>query len=284
MRGVFTYFVYGSWWVAISAACLGTLSWFELADHRINAPLFAFILGCTLVIYNLNMLSGLNELRELGTESERHQWCMEHESLMKFTLALGLMLAGISIWFLHPHIWLFMIPLSLVALAYAAPMLRRNAKLIRIREIGLWKIFLVALVWSGMTVILPAIDHLGWRQLFSAPSWVMALERSIFILAITIPFDIRDLANDAKKGVRTIPSVIGWFRSVLLAEVLLLLFLFLIWWRIGTDQPLFWAYLVSTLITMFGVSFAHPKRHDMYCSFWIEGTMILQFLLILLLT
>ncbi|MFM1876455.1 MAG: hypothetical protein RL266_2192 [Bacteroidota bacterium] len=284
MRGVFTYFVYGSWWVAICAACMGTLSWFELTDNWLNAPLFIFILGCTLVVYNLNMLSGLKELRELGTESERHHWCLQHESLMKMTLALGLMLAGISIWFLHPHIWLFMIPLSLVALSYAAPMLKRNAKLIRIREIGLWKIFLVAMVWSGMTVILPAIDDLGWQQLFSASSWVMAVERGIFILAITIPFDIRDLVNDSKKGVRTIPSLIGWFRSVLLAEALLLLFLFLVWWRIGTGQPMFWAYLVSTLITMFGVSYSHPKRHDMYCSFWIEGTMMLQFLLVLLLT
>ncbi len=284
MRGLFTYFVYGSWWVAFCATALSSLSWFEFTGSWINVPLFTFTLGSTLVIYNLNMLSGLNELREMGTDSERHHWCMQHESIMKFTLLFGLVLASVSVWFLHSDIWFFMIPLSLVALAYAAPVVKRNASKIRIREIGLWKIFIIAVVWSGMTVILPAVNHLGWQQITDPESWLMGIERGIFILAITIPFDIRDLVNDAKKDVRTIPSVIGWKRSVLLAEALLLLFVGLIWLRIGGFTPIYIGYLISATITMIAVAFATPNRNDMYCSFWIEGTMILQFLLSLLFT
>lgn len=256
---------------------MGLLSWFEFTGNWWNAPLFIFTLGSTLVIYNLNMISGLKELKELGTDSERHHWCMENEKLMKGTLLIGLLMTAGSVRFLNWHIWLFMIPLTLVALSYAAPIVRRQANRIRIREIGLWKIFLIGIVWAGMTVILPAVDHYGLQQLSEPKSWILGIERFLFIIAITVPFDIRDLINDAKKGVRTIPSTIGWFRSVLLAETLLLLFLFLVWWRIGSDSQIFWGYLLSTLATMFAVSYAHPKRNDMYCSFWIEGTMILLF-------
>ena len=262
---------------------LGLLSWFELSGTWWNAPLFFFTVGSTLVIYNLNMISGLKELQELGTDSERHHWCIRNEKAMKITLGIGLVMAAGSVWFLNPVIWLFMIPLTFVALSYAAPIVRRKAKLIRIREVGLWKIFLIAAVWAGMTVILPAVEHEGLQQLQNLDSWRMTIERGIFILAITIPFDIRDLVNDAKKGVRTIPSTIGSFRAVLLSLLLLALFLFLIGWRIDLSGSLFFGYLLSTLITMLGVSYATPSRSDMFCSFWIEGTMMVQFACILLL-
>ena len=265
------------------AAAMGLLSWYELTNTWWNAPLFFFTAGSTLVIYNLNMISGLKELQELGTDSERHHWCIRNAKPMKITLGIGLVMAGGPVWFLNPIIWLFMIPLTLVALSYAAPIIRRKTQLIRIREIGLWKIFLIAIVWTGMTVILPAVQHEGMQQLTDPRSWWLAAERGIFILAITIPFDIRDLVNDAKKGVRTIPSSIGTFRAILLSLLLLALLLFLVWWRLGLGGPLFHGYLISTLITMLGVSYATPNRSDMYCSFWIEGTMLLQVVCIFLL-
>ena len=259
---------------------MGLLSWFEFTGTCWNASLFTFIFGSTLVIYNLNMISGLRELREMGTDSERHHWCMENERLMKLTLALGLALAGSSVWFLNHTVWFLMIPLALVAVAYAAPIVRQKTSAIRIREIGLWKIFIIAAVWAGMTVILPAVHLLGFEQLYQMESWQLAIERSIFILAITIPFDIRDLVNDAKKKVRTLPSVLGWKRAVLLAVVLLLLFEFLVFWRVGKESTLLIGYLLSASITLFAVGLATPQRNDMYCSFWIEGTMLLQFALV----
>ena len=260
---------------------MGLLTWFELTGNWWNAPLFIFILGSTLVIYNLNMISGLKELRQMGTHSERHHWCMQHETLMKITLGIGLFLSAISVLFLNPVIWLLMAPLGFVALAYAAPIVRRNTAKIRIREIGLWKIFIIAAVWAGITAILPAVEQFGLEQVSDVLSWKLAIERAIFILAITIPFDVRDLINDAKKGVKTIPLTLGWKRSVFLAESLLVLFSVLIYLRIGTESPLLLGYFLSTFITAIVVGFSSPKRNDMYCSFWVEGTMIVQVLTII---
>lgn len=282
MKGLFRYFVFGSWWVAFCAAAMGLLTWFELTGNWWNAPLFVFIVGSTLVIYNLNMISGLQELREMGTESERHHWCMANEKLMKATLVFGLILTASSVLFLNQVVWFLMFPLGFIALAYTMPVVRKNAAKIRIREIGLWKIFLIATVWAGMTVVLPAVHLYGFDQLSEPLSWKLALERGTFILAITIPFDIRDLVNDAKKSVRTIPSVLGSKQSVFLAEFLLLIFILFVWLRIGTATPIFVGYAASTFITMASVSVASPNRSDMYCSFWIEGTMALQFATIVL--
>jgi len=281
VKAFFQYFVYGSWWVALCAAALGMLTWHDLSGSWWNLPMAFFILGGTLVIYNLNMLSGLAELRQRGTHSERHHWCMQNEQLMTTTLGIGITMAVGSVWFLNSAIWLFMVPLSIIAAAYVLPLLRTQNDRTRLREVGLWKIFLIAVVWSGMTVILPAVHLYGLDQFSDLSSWQLAVERGIFILAITLPFDIRDLVNDAKKGVRTIPSVIGWQRTVWLSEVLMVAFLALVGFRLGMDNPLFVAYAISSLLTMALLSVATPHRQDMYCSFWVEGAMMLQFAAVL---
>lgn len=282
MKAIFNYFVFGSWWVSLCAAALGLLTWLELTGNWWHAPLFIFIFGSTLVVYNMNMISGLRELRDSGTKSERHHWCMNNEVLMKSTLAFGLLLSGGSVWFLNEAIWFLIVPLGLVAFAYTIPIVRKEANKIRIREIGLWKIFLIASVWAGMTAILPAVNLYGFKQVFELGSWQLAFGRFLFILAITIPFDIRDLANDANKGVRTIPSVIGWKLSVLASHVLLVAFILLIWFRLGAHHPFFIGYAISTAITTVLVAIASPKRSDFYCSFWLEGTMLIQFMAVLL--
>ena len=284
MIGVFRYFVYASWWVALCAASMGILTWFELTNTWWNAPLFVFIIGSTLVIYNMNMISGLKELREMGTESERHHWCLKNELSMKITLAIGLLMAGSSVWFLNRAIWFLMLPLGLVAGAYVMPVVRKNAAKIRIREIGLWKIFIIAAVWVGMTVILPAVHLYGFEQIMESISWQLGLERAVFILAITIPFDIRDLVNDAKKNVRTLPSVLGWKKAVWLSQILMLLFLSMVFGRVGAGHPLFIGYLISSSITILALAMATPKRSDMYCSFWVEGMMLVQFVAVFFLT
>ena len=282
MKAIFNYFVFGSWWVSLCAAALGLLTWLELTGNWWHAPLFIFIFGSTLVVYNMNMISGLRELRDSGTKSERHHWCMNNEVLMKSTLAFGLLLSGGSVWFLNEAIWFLIVPLGLVAFAYTIPIVRKEANKIRIREIGLWKIFLIASVWAGMTAILPAVNLYGFKQVFELGSWQLAFGRFLFILAITIPFDIRDLANDANKGVRTIPSVLGWKPSVLVSHVLLVAFILLIWFRLGAHHPFFVGYAISTAITTVLVAIASPKRSDFYCSFWLEGTMLIQFMAVLL--
>ena len=51
----------------------------------------------------------------------------------------------------------------------------------------------------------------------------MFFERFLFIMAITIPFDIRDLKIDNQVGLKTIPSILGIKKSKMIAYFLLIL-------------------------------------------------------------
>ena len=84
------------------------------------------------------------------------------------------------------------------------------------------KIFLIAIVWTFVTTILVANedDKLLWHKLIP-----IIIDRFCFVLAITIPFDIRDLKYDDKR-IKTIPILFGVAGSKLIAYCFVLLSIF----------------------------------------------------------
>ena len=271
MRDFFNHFVYGNWWVGLGAASLSQLSWFELTGNYFQPSLFAFVLGGTVVVYNLNMLSGLRELRASQTTSTRHKWCMAYEHAMKAHLAVGAALALGSFPFLSHVVWIILLPAVGLSLLYVFPIVNKK----KLREFGLWKIFLIATVWAVVTVILPAVSVQDFQ--FSWELSVMILERCLFIFALTIPFDIRDIENDLAKGIQTIPLKIGYRHSIAVAIFSLVAFAVLAGSRLQftgqTSSSM--VYACVTLVSMVLISKANPHRSDLYFTCVIDGMMLL---------
>jgi len=97
---------------------------------------------------------------------------------------------------------LLVIP-AILSLGYVLPFVKGNK---RLRDFDYIKIFLVAIVWGVITVLMPILERTTDLTLSHL---LILLERMLFIFAITLPFDIRDLKIDAHIDVKTIPSIIG---------------------------------------------------------------------------
>ena len=92
--------------------------------------------------------------------------------------------------------------LGFVSVIYGLPIYKNGSHLFRLRDVPGLKIFLIAFVWSYVTEGLPALIN-------GEPIYYLALfERFLFIFAITIPFDIRDVNYDASH-LATIPQYFG---------------------------------------------------------------------------
>jgi 4-hydroxybenzoate polyprenyltransferase len=150
----------------------------------------------------------------------------------------------------------------------------------RLRDFDHIKIFLIAIVWSWVTVFLPALE-IGAATTLAV--WLMILERALFIFAITLPFDIRDLKVDSHSEVRTIPAVIGIEKTKLLGTVSLTLAFSLAlinWFSAGYNVNILLGVSISFLSTWFFIRQSDKIKHDYFFTGLIDGTMILQFLLI----
>lgn len=179
-----------------------SLTLLSLDIRQIEYPnLLWFVFFSTLFVYNFIRLVNIRSIIS-SSETLRHQLIYRFR---RFFLIVSIISALISFYFfltISQSIFLPIIGLSFVSVIYGLPVYKNGSHLFRLRDVPGLKIFLIAFVWSYVTEGLPALIN-------GEPLYYLALfERFLFIFAITIPFDIRDVNYDAS-DLATIPQYFG---------------------------------------------------------------------------
>ena len=167
-----------------------------------------------------------------------------------------------------------------VTFLYAIPFLPKKWYLDtqqNLRDISGLKVYVIALVWSGVTVILPLVNN---QVSFSEDVIVSVIQIFIFVIALMLPFEIIDLRYDSLK-LATIPQKIGVKRTKLLGFVLLLVFYVSELFKntIKTDY-LITQVIVCLVLGVF-ILFANQNRTKYYTSFWLEALPVYWLVLVL---
>ncbi len=281
LRNAFDYLIFGNWLISIAAVAL-TLETYLMIDKpiRIDGLIF-FIFFSTLFEYNLHRHLSLKEV-SMDSNPDKFNWARDNKKLFKGTLYASFLGLMASVFFLSLPIILIMVPLGLITIGYSIPLINNKTKKIRLRELPGVKILFVALVWGFTTVLLPAID-VG-LSLFTSNIFFMLTRRILFVYAITIPFDIRDQEHDKQDGLRTLPIMIGDRNSKGIALLIMLVFCILIFFQYNNalaknfSIPLY----LSAITTAYVISLSSQHNGKYFHYFWVDGTMIFQFILILL--
>lgn len=154
--------------------------------------------------------------------------------------------------------------MGVISLLYVVPIKGKN-----MREFAHLKIHLIAICWSGVLILFPVMNE-GVQE---ATHFWIALAHYAYIIAVTIPFDIRDLKFDASSQ-QTIPQVVGALASKGIALALMLVFVGLMIWQkesLGYNFLFFIAVFAQVLLILFMTE----KRGDLYCAGGIDGAIVL---------
>ena len=135
-----------------------------------------------------------------------------------------------------------------------------------IRKIPLLKIFYVGLTWALINAWL-ILPEFNWEIFWI--SW-------LFISALVLPFDIRDMKSD---DVVTFPILIGVQKTKYLAY--LLVFIVCLLSLIFLDRVFALSFLITTVFTFILIYFSENDNRETYFSFWVESCSGLPLLLIL---
>ena len=186
-------------YVALGVVSLTLLS---LDIRQTEHPnLLWFVFFATLFVYNFIRLINVHSIISLS-ESLRHQIIYRFRTFF-WIVCIGSALIGFYFFVtISEYIFLPIIGLGFVSVIYGLPIYKSGSHLFRLRDLPGLKIFLIAFVWAYVTEGLPALIN-------GEPLYFLALfERFLFIFAITIPFDIRDVNYDASY-LATIPQYFG---------------------------------------------------------------------------
>ncbi len=147
-----------------------------------------------------------------------------------------------------------------------------------LRSIGGLKVYIIALVWAIVTVILPLVNN---NHDVNFDVLITALQRYLFVVVLILPFDIRDLQYDNLK-LSTIPQRIGVKNTKFIGVLLLLVMFFLEFFKdeLVTNQIV--SLLIVVFVTMLLIIFSSEERGKYYSEFWVEGLPIFWLALMML--
>lgn len=221
-----------------------------------------FVFLSTIVVYNAQRMFKLKE----HPKTDWMLWLRKHYKAMVITLVI---LGTGALYFLYDLLSFnaeTMGLLGVVAFFSAFYIVRVAGK--NLRTIPYIKIHVISITWSLVIIVFPLLN-----ESLNAHVFGFGLAHYYFVLAVTIPFDIRDLKYD-DSSYRTIPQVFG-VKGAKLISILSLIIFSGIMINIQHDlkgNGLFWLTQLIIVILVLGMD---RKRGDFYCAGIIDGAIAL---------
>ena len=269
--------LYGNFFIAFCAVAMTFQTECLLYGQLEWSFLIGFVFFATLFLYAIHRIVGLEKVRPF-LEKYRYGIIYKFRNHIKIYAFIGGLGALYFFFFLSFQNQLLVAIPAILALGYVLPFVRGER---RLRDFDYIKIFLIAIVWAVITVIMPIFEN---TRHLSLSHFMLFLERAIFIFAITLPFDIRDLKVDAHIAVKTIPSRIGINKTKTLAGICFLMAFLLAIGNFGLElyiEKVLLALFISYLSSFLLVLYSDRVEDDYFFTGMMDGTMIIQFLLIL---
>ena len=236
-----------------------------------------FVFFATLFLYAIHRIVGMSKVKDF-VEIERYHVIASYKNHILFYAFISAVLGAWFFFQMPPIIWLSVIIPTFISLGYVLPMYGKKR---RLRDFDFIKIFLIAFVWAWITVWLP-VQYAGVE--LNVSHLMILFERAFFVFAITIPFDIRDLKVDAHTNVQTIPGRLGIPKSRNLAWACLgivFILAFANYYLEFYNLHVLTGMAISTATTSIFIYYSDKVEDDYFFTGLIDGTMILQFVLIL---
>lgn len=256
------YLVNTNLWVAVCFTCL--LAFFQLGFYEVNYFVLGIVFFGTLSVYNFTRVTDIYDFL-------RFKSIVRPRIFLTYFGLIGTLLCVILRGF-EMKTFVYLGFLGLVSFCYSLPFSG-----IGLRTIPFLKLFLISFVWAGSSVGLLLMVHhelIHHKMIFTAVF--------LFVAGITIPFDIRDRNTDSKR-LKTIPMVIGFKNSKILAVIFLLLSGLFFYFETPESGVVLLSWLAAIVFSLGGIINTKDSDSNFYFSFWMESCSLIPLVTFLLL-
>lgn len=271
LRQFFDFYINSSIHVALAVV---SLSWLTLLE-------FEFYDNDILYFIFFSSITGYNFVKYFGLAKFHHRSLANWLKFIQLFSLICFVLMSYYAFKIQTKTLFYIVGLGLITFLYAIPFLPKRFLVDdkqNLRDIGGIKIYIIALVWTGVTVISPLVNNgIGVSDMVI----ITSLQRFVFVVVLTLPFEIRDLQFDSVK-LSTIPQKIGEKRTKIMGSILLLVFFSLEIIKAETSYKRLIIVFAITIVAFFSLLNAKKNQGKYYSGFWVEGIPIFWLLLVLL--
>lgn len=283
LQPAFDFLLFSNVFMSLCAVAQGLLTFYLIGSKPIY-PVIGLLFTSTLGIYNFSILISKPRQPE-KSPYRRIRWFFAHYTLM-VTLTIVSLLSLVPLFFLiSTASKLLLIFLAILSFGYGLPLFTIGDQKFGLRNIPGLKLFMIVLVWTMSSALLPVLESQAVHlvTISMRDTTILLAKRFLFIGALAIPFDIRDLFEDKQSGLKTIPVAWGeknayLFCQLLLAGYAVLLFLF----RNNGFNTDFWALTTTAILTGWLIFKSKWEKNEYYYFFYMDGVLILQYVFVLI--
>ena len=265
MKSIIRFLVYSNIWVACCAFGL-TIS-AEVLFGATNFKVSQIVFFATIFTYNFQRIVRLRK----GKKHARNDWANEHILAIYLLILFGGLMSLYRFIDFRLNTQITIILLGALSILYP----------FGLRKVPFSKIFIISLIWTTSTMLLLILEE---EIIFSSNVIAHLLSRFLFVFAICIPFDIRDVKYDNIK-LKTIPIVFGVSRSKLISFISLFFVIIissLQYWNNKLSVGFFIAISLSCIVSSIFIKKSNEKKSDFFFSFWVESLSILLYLFLVI--
>lgn len=266
LKKLFNFYINSSIHVSISVFCLTKITLLGYGITENFAPFYVFL--STIISYNFIKYYALVKENNSFRKGKR-----KIQILLVIHLICLLGLAYLS-FFLNWESILVLVPVLMITIFYITPLSFTKNNL---REVATLKIFLIGFSWAITTVWFPLVQY---HIEINTEVWALFLQRILFVIAITLPFDLRDIHTDHPE-LKTIPQVFGVQKTKYLGTILLVVFVLLTSFTGALGNQEFLTTIIIAVISLLFLLFSKESQSKYYSSFWVESVPIFWWLLFL---
>ena len=252
-------------WVAFCAFSLSLSSEILLQTNNFSVSQFVFF--STLFIYNFQRSVRICK----GFNHARKDWLYKNRSVVYFLMFFSLLIS--SYHFLNFKLNTQIAVLFTAFLSFFYPFGLRNIPFV--------KIFVISFVWTISSMLFLLIEN----EIIITQNIILHLaSRFLFVFAITVPFDIRDLEHDLGK-VKTIPLFFGIKKSKCLANFVILTCFCIVnfqYFQNNITVSNLLALILLYILTLALITKSDIKNNDVYFSFWVESLSVFSYLFLII--
>ena len=261
LKAIFDFYLDASIHVAVAVISMAGVP-FHLLGSSSDVNLMGFIFFSVIVCYNF-IKYGVEAYKYLIVSNAYHK-IIQLFSFVSFAFAVYFLLQ------LNRDIWIATTILGVLSALYAVPLLPSANNL---RNLAGLKIYIVAFVWAGFSVLLPVLDA---KMTLDWDFAVTFIQRMLLVLILILPFEIRDLQWD-DKSLRTLPQVLGIKNATRLGIGLILIFFLMTFLKDEIHQNEIPLRLILSAVLVFILISKKRMQSKYFVMFWVEAIPIFWF-------
>ncbi len=265
LRGVFAFYINSSIHVALAVIAFLAIT---VMEYNLTVPieLWAFVF--------LGALTGYNFVKYAKVAGLHHRSLTNSLKTIQILSAVCFALLGIIAFQLTITILLFTAGFGLATFLYAVPFVRNK----NLRRLSGIKIFVVAFVWAGVTVVVPVVAS---EVSISGDLLLTFFQRILIVIALILPFEIRDVPYDAH-NLKTVPHQVGVKTTKLIGQGVLMLSLVFEFFKQNYQVAYIISLLIFCVVLGWLIVISKTEQSRYFASFWVEGLPILWYALFIL--